>query len=470
MSNEHGRKQLLGILFLGVLMGALDIAIVGPALTTIQADYAADQRQLAWVFAIYVLFNLIGTPLMAKLSDSFGRRAVYVLDVGLFALGSLLVAAAPSFGLLLVGRAVQGLGSGGIFPVASAVIGDTFPAERRGAALGMIGAVFGLAFLVGPIIGGVLLLFGWRWLFLINLPLAALVIGLSLRLIPAGRPGAHQRFDWPGMLLLGALLSALSYGLSQIDSRRPTASLASPAVWPFLLAAVALTPLFLSAERRAPSPILRLGLLRSRQVALAALLALGAGLSEAAVVFVPALAVTAFGVSSARSSFMLLPMVLAMAVGSPLSGRLLDRMGSRVVVVSGAALIALSLLLEAIFAADLAMFYLFNILFGLGIGVLLGAALRYIMLNEAPAAERASAQGLLTIFTGVGQLLGGVLVGALANSGGLTGYTLAFLVLAALMLLQTLAALGLKGRAAEQATLAGQTAPDAGRRPSGAHS
>src|SRR5512137_1275402 len=177
--NDNTRNRVLMVLFLGVLMGALDIAIVAPALPSIQKFFGVGDRLLTWTFSIYVLFNLIGTPLMAKLSDTYGRRSVYVLDVTLFALGSLIVALSPQnmFSVVLVGRALQGLGAGGIFPVASAVIGDTFPIEKRGSALGLIGAVFGLAFLIGPILGGVLLgLFGWRSLFLVNLPIAAVVI------------------------------------------------------------------------------------------------------------------------------------------------------------------------------------------------------------------------------------------------------------------------------------------------------
>ena len=206
---------MLGLLFLGVLMAALDIAIVGPALPAIRTAFGVSERATAWVFTIYVLLNLVGTPLMAKLSDTFGRRSIYVLDVALFAAGSLLVAIAPNFGVLLLGRAIQGLGAGGIFPVASAVIGDTFPPEKRGSALGLIGAVFGIAFLIGPIIGGLLLMVGWQWLFLVNLPLAALVIALSLRLLPATRPPEQRRFDWAGMLVLSAMLGALAYGLNR---------------------------------------------------------------------------------------------------------------------------------------------------------------------------------------------------------------------------------------------------------------
>ncbi len=148
------RNKILALLFVGVLMAALDIAIIGPALPSIQATFGVDERALTWVFSIYVLMNLVGTPLMAKLSDIYGRRNIYVMDVALFGLGSAIVLVSPSFGVLLLGRAIQGLGAGGIFPVAAAVIGDTFPPEKRGGALGLIGAVFGLAFIVGPILGG----------------------------------------------------------------------------------------------------------------------------------------------------------------------------------------------------------------------------------------------------------------------------------------------------------------------------
>lgn len=150
-------KLVLTVLFLGVLMGALDIAIVGPALPALRGWFEVDDRAGAWIFTIYVFMNLLGAPLMSKLSDRYGRRPAYMLAVGLFALGSAVAAAAPSFLVLLIGRALQGIGAGGIFPVASAVVGDSFPPERKGFALGMIGAVFGLAFIIGPILGALLL-------------------------------------------------------------------------------------------------------------------------------------------------------------------------------------------------------------------------------------------------------------------------------------------------------------------------
>ncbi len=456
ITDNRSRNRILLILFLGVLMGALDIAIVAPALPAIQRTFGVDDRSLAWVFTTYVLFNLIGTPLMAKLADIGGRRPVYGLDVGLFALGSLLVALAPGFGFLLAGRALQGFGAGGIFPVASAVIGDTFPPEKRGSALGMIGAVFGLAFLIGPVLGIVILRFaGWPWLFLINLPIALIVILASARYLPGGRPAQRRRFDAVGMVIIGTSLATLTYGINQLDTSRFAQSITSPAVWPFLLVAVLLLPVFGAVERRAEDPILRVGLFRRRQIAVGSGLAMGAGLGEAAVVFVPALLVAAFGISESRASALLLPAVLAMAVGSPLAGRMLDRFGSRPVVFLGAILVAAGMLVVGLATISWVVFYASALLVGLGLGILLGAPLRYIMLNEAPLEDRASAQGALTLFTSTGQLIGGALVGAVAASagGGVKGYQSAYTVVGAVAVVLALLALALKSRAEELATV-----------------
>jgi len=455
ITDNRTRNRILLVLFLGVLMGALDIAIVGPALHSIKTAFGVDDRLLAWTFTIYVLFNLIGTPLMAKLSDLFGRRAVYVADVALFAVGSLAVALSSSFPMLLAGRALQGFGAGGIFPVASAVIGDTFPPEKRGSALGLIGAVFGLAFIIGPILGGVLLMVGWQWLFIVNLPVALVVIVMSLRLLPATRTASRKAFDWQGMAALSLALAALTYGINQIDTAHFGASLLSLQVWPFLLLALLLALLFWQIERRAADPILRMSLFGARQAVLANALSAGAGLGEAGLVFMPPLAAAALGMTSSTASFMLMPVVLAMSVGSPLAGRFLDRLGSKTVVVAGAALLALGMVVLSQGASSLALFIVAGALIGLGLSALLGAPVRYIMLNEAPAADRTAAQGAITLFTSIGQLISGAAVGAVAASqgGGVAGYSAAYLVIGGIAIALTLLALGLKGHAAELATV-----------------
>ena len=452
MDNKNRNKILL-VLFIGVLMGALDIAIVGPALPAIQKQFAIDERTLAWIFSTYVLFNLIGTPLMAKLSDVYGRKTLYILDTSLFAAGSLLVAFAPSFAVLLAGRAIQGFGAGGIFPVASAVIGDTFPEDRRGGALGLIGAVFGIAFIIGPVLAGVLLLLSWHWLFLINIPIALVVIVMSMKLLPDTKNTVRKKFDWVGLLILMGLIVLLSMGLNRINSADFINSLFSIKVMPFLLGGLILLPFYRVCEARSEDPILRLKLLASRQVIIVCILALGAGISEAAVVFVPPLLVSTFAVSTSKASFMLFPVVLAMAFGAPLAGRMLDRIGSRIVLMSGTILLSVGMLGLSLESGTLFYFYISAILIGIGMGGLVGAPLRYIMLNESQASERASAQSVIRLFTGIGQLFGAALVGAIASShgGGATGLRTAYLLIAIMSAGLFIASCWLKSRTRELA-------------------
>src|SRR6185436_10253080 len=208
----------LAVLFVGVLLAALDIAIVGPALPAIQVTFAVSPRWLPAVFSVYVLLYVVGTPLLAKRSDRYGRRRVFLESLAVFGVGSLLVAGAWSFPVLLLGRAIQAFGAGGLLPVAAAVIAETVPLERRGRMLGLIGAVFGLAFLLGPLLGGLLLGSSWRWLFVINVPVAFALMWAATRVLPRSAGREAGRFDALGSALLGLVLAAIVVGVGQIDT------------------------------------------------------------------------------------------------------------------------------------------------------------------------------------------------------------------------------------------------------------
>jgi EmrB/QacA subfamily drug resistance transporter len=459
--SPRDRNRVLAVLFAGVLMGALDIAKLAPALKPIGIHFAVDARTLQWAFTVYVLMNVVGTPLMAKLSDLYGRRSIYVLAVAFFAIGSLAAGLAPAFEVLILGRALQGFGAGGIFPVASAVIGDTFPPEKRGTALGMIGAVWGIAFLLGPLVGLVLLGFGWQWIFLINLPIAAAVLVAGARILPAGRMAEGPvRFDWAGTALLALMLTSLTLAISQVNSEELLASLTTAPVLPALLLGLALVPLFWLVEVRAPEPVVRPDLLKRRQLVLADGLGFGTGLGEASIVFIPSLAVVLLGMSAQASSAMLMPVVLTMTVGTPAAGRLLDRVGSRVIVIGGGVLLAAGMLAMGLFARDMVGFILSGILIGAGLSSLAGAPVRYIVLNESGPQDRASAQAVLTVSRSMGQLLGAALLAALVAShdGAPQGYFAAYTAIGVVALAIAAAGGLLRGRSEERA-VAGHAGP-----------
>jgi len=444
--DNSDRNKILALLFVGVFMGALDIGIVGPALPAIKTAFGINERLVSWMFTIYILFFMIGTPLMAKLSDMYGRKTLYILDVLLFAVGSAITVSSFSFETLLIGRAIQGFGAGGIFPVASAFIGDTFPPEKRGGALGLIGSVWGFSGLLGPILGGLLLSYGWQWLFIINIPIAALVIVLGLKILPQSKKESYTRFDWYGTAVLALLVSSLAYGVNQINTTNFVGSLTSTHTWPFLVAAVLLLPVLVRIERRAEDPVIEVNLLKSREVKIAASISVGTGLNQTAIVFLPAFAVTILALTTSQASLMVIPLVLALGISAPLIGRLLDRYGTKRIMFAGTIVLVIGLFMLSALGKSFYLFILSGIVIGLGLGSVLGSPLRYIMLSESPASKRAAGQALININSSVGQLIGGALIGAvIASQGGTAlGYQSAYFLIGCVAIVMTLLTLGLK--------------------------
>ena len=439
------------MLFLGVLVTALDIAVLAPALRSIGEYFGVDERAAIWAFIIFSLFTQLGIPFTSRLSDLYGRRFSFSWSMALFFTGALTVVFAPTFNVLLVGRALQGLGASGVVPVASALIGDLFPVEKRGRMLGLIGAVFGIAFIIGPIASSVLIPYGWQWLFVLSMPFALLVWGLSLRFFPVRKRPEAKRLDVWGIASLGLSMATVTVGINRLDTARVGASLLSVDVWPFLVLSAVFFAIFLTVERRAKEPYLRLDLFSSRQVVIACAIATGAGMSEAIFVVLPSFAVVRFGVTDRTASMMLMPLVLALAIGSPLTGRLLDRLGSRWIAVGGTLSVAAGLALLGLPAIDRTLYAVAIACIGLGLAALLGSALSYILLNEAREAERTVAQGVVRLFKAFGRLVGGALIGAVVASASVDteGYASAFWAIAASMAVLHLSSYALQSRQRE---------------------
>lgn len=427
-------SRLLWTLSLGVFAGALDLSVLSPALPALGRELHVQTSDLAWVFTLYLLVTVVSIALASTLADQYGRRPVYLACLALFAAGSILAIVAPSYPIFLAARAIQALGAGGIFPVATATIGDVVPAARRGAALGIVAATWGLAAVVGPSIGGLVTHFiSWRWIFAANVPLAALVFALALRDVPAEAPRRREPLDVLGLGLLCIGLLGLMDGLI---ATRPIIGVLGV----FILAA------FWIWETLSDAPIVPLALLQSPQLVRTYLLEILIGVLEGSLFFIPTVLVGAQGLSYAAAGFVAALGAFVFVGVIPFSGRALDRIGSRDVLLVGAILTEVGLALFALGFQSLPFALLAMVVAGAGFGALLGAPTRYIVTNETPRRARGTAVGLLSQALIVGQIVGSSLAGGIFSLGAteITGYRDAYLAFCGVAFLALLLAATLK--------------------------
>ncbi len=452
------QRATLIALMLGVFMGALDISIVSPALPVIAQKLGVDGRQLPWILTLYLLVYVVSTPLMAALSDRFGRKRVFLADVAIFAVGSLWAALSPSFAHLLVARGVQALGAGGLFPIANTVIGEIFPKERRGMALGFLGMLWGVAAVIGPLAGGWITQgLGWTYIFYLNLPIALIALYYAAKNLPSDT-GVHRHpLDLLGMLLLGGGLSSLTYTLNQLHSADLLKSITSAAVWPWLVTAGVLLVLFALYERFPKAPVVSMKLFRKSQLNIALALSFAGGMAEAGLAFLPFYAMVALGVGTGPAGTLILVTAITMFLFTEPMGHMVDRLGARNILLFGTFVTGLGSLLM-ILAHDWSGFIAYQVVLGIGLSALLGAPVRYVGLSETGAEDRAPAQGLLSLTASFGILVGTALAGAFlgSNPAGLKGFHEIFAASAAAAGVALLLSMGLRARKNpnEQATSA----------------
>ncbi|MBV8531281.1 MAG: MFS transporter [Candidatus Eremiobacteraeota bacterium] len=428
--------RLLWTLALGVFAGALDLSVLSPALPALGREFLVQTGDLAWVFTLYLLVTVLSIAVASTFADRYGRRPVYLACVALFAAGSVIAITAPSYSVFLGARAIQALGAGGIFPVATATIGDVVPSSRRGAALGMVAATWGLAAVIGPSIGGLVTHFvSWRWIFAANVPLATVVFALALRYVPAAAPHRREPLDVVGLVLLCAGLLGVMDGLI---ATRPLIGVLGACV---LVA-------FGIWESIADAPIVPLDVLRTPQLVRTYALEIVIGMLEGSLFFIPTVLVGAQGLSYAAAGFVAALGALIFVAVIPASGRALDRIGSRDVLLGGAMLAELGLAIFALGFQSLTLALISMVVAGAGFGALLGAPTRYIVTNEMPQRARATAVGLLSQALIVGQIVGSSLAGGLISLGPneIAGYRHAYLAFCAIAFAALLLAATLKSQ------------------------
>jgi MFS family permease len=441
LTSDRTTRYTLLTLGLGVFAGALDLNVISPALPALSRYFGVVTGDLAWVFTIYLLVTVASIVIASALADRYGRRPIYELSIGLFAIGSIWTILAPTYAHFLLARALLALGAGGLFPVATAAVGDVVHPSRRGAALGAIAATWGLAAILGPAIGGAIThFFGWRWIFIFNLPLAAVVLVLSRRYVPAAAPKVRGAIDALGLALL-------CFGLLAVVDAIISARVVVAVLGLALLAA------FVIWERTVPEPVVPLELFANAQLLKTYLLELFVGVLEGSLFFIPTVIVAVQHVTEAEAGLVAAAGAVMFVLVIPFSGRALDRIGSRDVLFGGAFLAECGLAIFALGFDSMATTVLAMIVAGVGFGALLGAPTRYIVTNETRAGSRATAVGLLSQCLIVGQILGSAMIGGVIGNtrSELGGYRFAYLAacavaLAALFLISTL-----QGRRSERA-------------------
>lgn len=332
MEERRKRLALAGVM-LAIFLAAMESTVVATAMPRVVASLGGLEIY-SWVFSGFLLTSTVTMPLWGRLSDLYGRRPVFLLGLVLFLVGSALSGAAQDMTQLIIFRMLQGLGAGALMPIGMTVVGELFGLERRAKMQGYISGVWGVASLLGPLIGGLLTDHAsWRWVFYINLPFGVIAMTLLAKALDGARAARRPVIDGVGLALFTAGVSALLVGV--LKAGRVGEWTGLDVLGPLALAAVAL-PAFAVVERRVPEPIVPLRLFGNRVVLAAVATGFLAGMAMfGAISFVPLFLQAVSGMSATAAGVVLIPFVLGWVVMSVTSARLVLRIGYRVVVVSG---------------------------------------------------------------------------------------------------------------------------------------
>jgi EmrB/QacA subfamily drug resistance transporter len=415
--SPRAKFEILIAVMLGLFLGALDQTIVGPALPTIVTQLKGNDYYV-WAVTIYLLTSTISVPFWGKLSDIYGRKPVFMVGIVIFLIGSALSGLSQDMTQLIAFRGLQGVGAGSLFPVALAVIGDLFSPAERGKYQGLFGAVFGIAFIVGPLVGGFLTEnVSWHWIFYVNVPIGLVSLYLIWRLLPTVRTArATRNFDLIGGTIFTVAISFLLVGLTNKQFNDWT----NPTVGGFIgIAAIGIV-LFLIAEARAKEPIVPLGLWRDRTYSASMISVFFASFAFfGAIIFLPRWFQFVHGFSPTWSGLAALPLMVGLIGSSIVSGLLVARTGRyKWLIVGAIAIMAIATLLMTNLRADtpLPIVWLWMFIAGLGVGPTF-SVFTIVIQNAVPFRLLGVATSNLTFFRQIGGSVALAIVGTIFGTG-----------------------------------------------------
>ena len=412
------RKLCMLGLALGMMMACMDGTIVGTCGAEIARDLGGMELY-SWLVTAYLLCETGMVPIAGKMSDRFGRKPLFIAGLILFIGGSVVAGLSTNMTMMIVCRSVQGLGGGILMPVAMASVADFYAPEERGKMQGMLGAVFGVGSGIGPLVGGFICTYiSWHWVFYINVPIAVVCFLLTLKQFPMAQVDGLKRIDFPGMVVLTALILDVLLFFQRLGEEIPVTE---PLMIAMIIVAPVLLAIFIRLEKRAEDPIIAPKLVHKKIVVLGAIYLFILGLAMIGVLtYVALYIITIYDYDTLQCGFAMLPMVFGMMITAMGSGMMVHRTGYRIWVIIGSVIMVASLLLMSTMGstADIMILYVYTFLFGMGLGCT-NSTVMIAVQNATPSDEMGMTTSAVTVMRNIGSTVGtatfALIISALMN-------------------------------------------------------